>query len=191
MKVRFPFHRPKLSRFKFQFDKQKMLNWGLGMIILAMCVGIGILAKGRIFTDTAPVQKSSLPKVEVVRQTPGQLNVDIAAIYPFYIESAKESPAIASPSPNSSGNLPAIPAYQPSPKVESIPIPGMPPTMLPIPQAPNEGKIQGVFVGESGKNMAIIDGKIVSEGDFYSDGRIAYIGGDGIKFDNGKTIQYK
>lgn len=198
MKIRFPFHMPKLTKPKLlQFNKQKALNLGLGMIILAMCIGIGILAKEQIFTNTAPVQKSSPSKVaaEVVHQTLGPPNVDIAAIYPFYIESAKETPAIVPPSSNGSPNgresLPAIPAYQPRPNVGSIPIPGAPPSTPPIPQAPNEGKIQGVFVGESGKSMAIIDGKIVSEGDLYSDSRIAYIGGDGIKFDNGKTIQYK
>ena len=40
--------------------------------------------------------------------------------------------------------------------------------------------------------MAIMsDGKVVSAGDNYNGNRIAYIGGDGIKFDNGHSIGYK
>ena len=34
------------------------------------------------------------------------------------------------------------------------------------------------------------DGSVVSAGESYQDGRIAYIGGDGIHFDDGSSIKY-
>ena len=39
--------------------------------------------------------------------------------------------------------------------------------------------------------MAIMsDGSVVYEGETYQDGRIAYIGGDGITFDDGSSLKY-
>ena len=47
-------------------------------------------------------------------------------------------------------------------------------------------------MGDNGSNIAIMsDGKVVSEGDVYRDNRIAYIGGDGITFDNGTKVRYE
>lgn len=84
--------------------------------------------------------------------------------------------------------LPAIPHYnghinyQEGP--QSIPAPAIKPEQ-PI-------TVQGIGIGNSGNSIAILsDGRVVSEGDTYKDGRIAYIGGDGITFDNGKKLQYK
>ena len=52
--------------------------------------------------------------------------------------------------------------------------------------------VQGVLTGDDGENMAIMsDGRVVQEGDTYQDGRIAYIGGDGITFEDGHSISYK
>lgn len=40
--------------------------------------------------------------------------------------------------------------------------------------------------------MAIMsDGTVVSEGEYYNDNRISWIGGDGIHFENGESIKYK
>ena len=48
------------------------------------------------------------------------------------------------------------------------------------------------MTGEDGTNIAILsDGTVVGEGETYHDGRIAYIGGDGIQFDNGDKLEYK
>ena len=48
------------------------------------------------------------------------------------------------------------------------------------------------MTGEDGTNIAILsDGTVVGEGETYNDGRIAYIGGDGIRFDNGDKLEYK
>lgn len=102
------------------------------------------------------------------------------------------------------GSLPSIPSQSstrtytapaPRPSLPSIPSPKTLPAMPGgMPQAPTETpkEVQGVITGEDGSNMAIMgDGTIVSEGETYNDGRIAYIGGDGIKFDDGSTLEYK
>lgn len=60
------------------------------------------------------------------------------------------------------------------------------------PPAPPQAEIKGVMTSEDGGAMAIMsDGTILSEGDTYNDGRIAYIGGTGITFDNGSNILFK
>ena len=83
--------------------------------------------------------------------------------------------------------LPAIPnyngrsSYQESPQSISA--------ALPERQINQPVTVQGVGIGS---NIAILsDGRVVSEGDTYNDDRIAYIGGDGITFDNGEKLQYK
>lgn len=101
---------------------------------------------------------------------------------------------------NSGNNgLPQIPSGYPAPNVGSIPLPAIPgnngaPAAMAVTQSPQTGQssVKGVFTGANGNNMAIMsDGKIVSTGDTYQDGRIAYIGGDGIQFDDGHAISYK
>lgn len=101
------------------------------------------------------------------------------------------------------GDLPSIPSspsYLPRPSVTAslpaIPRANTPTPSVPKPPAPqkqeNQATVSGVLTGEDGNNMAIMsDGKVVSEGDSYNGNRIAYIGGDGIKFDNGHAIGYK
>lgn len=80
--------------------------------------------------------------------------------------------------------LPAIPGRG------TVPIPSSS-TSAPQPQA-NSASVQGVLTGDDGENMAIMsDGRVVQEGDTYQDGRIAYIGGDGITFEDGHRISYK
>ena len=113
-------------------------------------------------------------------------------------------PAIAAPRPSvpsysapASSSLPAIPAINPRPS--SLPVPGE--LNVKVPPAPdsssstssgNSVSVQGVMTGEDGTNIAILsDGTVVGEGETYHDGRIAYIGGDGIRFDNGDKLEYK
>ena len=103
---------------------------------------------------------------------------------------------------SSSSSLPAIPKSTPLPNLPAIPqtqAPASPqssPMPLPsgAPQAPKpsqQASVQGVVTGDDGENMAIMsDGSIVSEGETYQDGRIAYIGGDGITFDDGSSLKY-
>ncbi|MGL5258233.1 MAG: hypothetical protein ACRC76_14490 [Proteocatella sp.] len=102
--------------------------------------------------------------------------------------------------PAGNDGLPQIPTNYPRPTVGAIPLPAIPgmsapplPAAAPQQQAANApAGIKGVFTGTNGNSMAIMnDGQIVSTGDTYQDGRIAYIGGDGIQFDDGHTIAYK
>lgn len=110
---------------------------------------------------------------------------------------ARSLPAIPS------GGGGSTPSYTPSSVPRSMPLPAIPqspvaagstPQQAPKPpSAPKQpqASVSGVFTGEDGKNMAVMsDGTVVAEGESYQDGRIAFIGGDGITFDNGKTIPY-
>lgn len=88
-------------------------------------------------------------------------------------------------------SLPAIPNNYPRPRV---PMPGQTGVMPQTPAAPSGGQVtvQGILTGEDGNNMAIMsDGSVVGEGETFQDGRIAYIGGDGITFENGNRLEYK
>lgn len=103
--------------------------------------------------------------------------------------SSSSIPAIRStPLPN----LPVIPQAQAPSNPSASPMP-LPPN-APNAQAPKpsqQASVQGVVTGEDGENMAIMsDGSVVSEGETYQDGRIAYIGGDGITFDDGSSLKY-
>ena len=97
------------------------------------------------------------------------------------------------------GTVPAMP------RSTNIPLPAIPnhPMQAGIPQVSNPSSnqppassdriaVQGIAMGDNGSNIAIMsDGKVVSEGDVYRDNRIAYIGGDGITFDNGTKVRYE
>lgn len=91
--------------------------------------------------------------------------------------------------------LPTIPQTAPAP-VGDVPVPAVPRQPVLPPAGAVGGNtpagVQGVLTGGRGGNMAIMsDGTVVSEGDTYQDQRIAYIGGDGITFDNGHHLDYK
>lgn len=96
-------------------------------------------------------------------------------------------------------SIPAIPSFnppsQPSQRVKrvgSIPAPlgGSHSNEASAPSGSVE--VQGILMGNDGSSMAILsDGSVVETGDTYRDGRIAYIGGDGIKFDDGSSMQFK
>ena len=84
-------------------------------------------------------------------------------------------------------SLPSVPAI-PRGSVPLPSIPGgipMPGESAAIPQLSASG-VQGILTDDSGTSIAILnDGRVVSQGDTYNDGRIAYIGGSGIEFENG------
>lgn len=92
-------------------------------------------------------------------------------------------------------NPPAIP--QASAPVTRRMVPAIPATSAkPSASAPqtavsNSPKLTGIIESDGGSVAVMSDGTVVSSGDTYSDGRIAYIGGDGIHFDNGKTITFE
>lgn len=111
-------------------------------------------------------------------------------------------PIRSAESDEASSFLPAIPSFTPPSqpanaahkvqKVGSIPAPlgGRPSEETPAQSGPVE--VQGILMGNDGSSMAILsDGSVVETGDTYKDGRIAYIGGDGIKFDDGSSMQFK
>ncbi len=93
-------------------------------------------------------------------------------------------------------SLPAIPNNYPRPR---IPMPGQfnvpaaenQPAAESAPPSGGSVSVQGVLTGEDGHNMAIMsDGSVISEGETFQDGRIAYIGGDGITFEDGNKLKY-
>ena len=110
-------------------------------------------------------------------------------------------PAVPSSSRSSNSNSysatprPSLPSIPSSPRVAGT-IPSVQkPSALPTPSAPAQpsapAEVQGVITGNDGQNMAIMsDGTVVSEGESYNDGRIAYIGGDGIQFNDGSSMKY-
>ena len=93
--------------------------------------------------------------------------------------------------PASARALPQIPYVPRSNIPVGMTVPSPTPT---TPQAPAASNVvQGVITGNNEKeNVAIMgDGKVVSVGETYNDGRIAYIGGDGITFEDGRQIKIK
>lgn len=136
------------------------------------------------------------------KQKKGKLAVsmDIAAINPFVFDAAEDNimpdgidggiqQGSVHRGATASANLPVIPGYQPRPNLPQIPNRNYESQQRPQPQEP--AKVQGVFVGGK-SNMAIMsDGTVVSEGEYYNDNRISWIGGDGIHFDNGESIKYR
>ena len=86
------------------------------------------------------------------------------------------------------GALPAIPSVVSPSSVPSVSRPSAPPASAP---SHASSSVSGVMTGGDGNGMAILsDGTVLSAGDTYNDGRIAYIGGDGIHFDDGSTMKY-
>jgi len=100
--------------------------------------------------------------------------------------STSSYPAFSAPRPS----LPAIPSSSAPASVGTLP-PVSVPSNVPTQSPAEPPGIQGIITDDSGNNMAIMnDGTVVSQGETYNDGRIAYIGGDGIKFEDGSTMSY-
>lgn len=83
--------------------------------------------------------------------------------------------------------LPVIPGR--SPGRTELPANNHPASPRQTPQGKIE--VQGIAMGDNGNVAIMSDGRVVSEGDTYNDNRIAYIGGDGITFENGTRIKYE
>lgn len=90
------------------------------------------------------------------------------------------------------GQLSRIPAIPHG----NIPIPSLP-GGIPIPGEIGQvsvkvaPRVSGILTSTDGGNMAIMsDGRVVAAGDSVDSKKIAYIGGDGISFDNGDFWAY-
>ena len=125
---------------------------------------------------------------------------------PFVEASSMMSATPGSPNgmtPPLPGEMRSIPvSAKAMPVIPSVPRPEIsasPPSSIPLPNNMNAqgggspASVQGVITGSNPEdNVAIMgDGTVVSVGETYHDGRIAYIGGDGITFDNGKQLKLK
>lgn len=161
-------------------------------------VATASLEDHNILSENDPIFKN--PFVDISGLTNPQVGPDGKPVLPSSSSvSAKKVPS--SHASSSTGALPAIPGSYPRPSLPaipssqgSIPAPSTPPAALPSQpqQSQNQASVSGVLTGEDGNNMAIMsDGTVVSEGESYKDGRIAYIGGDGIHFEDGSSIPYK
>lgn len=99
------------------------------------------------------------------------------------------NPTIVNNPPIQSRTLPTIPAMSRS----NIPAGGVPmPSSAPDVSQPDKSRVvSGVITGSNASdNIAIMgDGTIVKVGETYNDGRIAFIGGDGITFEDGTQIK--
>ena len=101
------------------------------------------------------------------------------------------NPPPSMPVMSSSRALPSIPANpRPNLPASANMMPASAPTAAP---AGNPMEVQGVITSSNeSENVAIMgDGSIVSVGQTYKDGRIAFIGGDGITFEDGSKISMK
>lgn len=90
--------------------------------------------------------------------------------------------------------LPSIPNHSvPVPNVGKVPIPNIPSDQQPqVHQGAKPVTVKGVASNGQGKTIAIMsDGTVLSEGSTYKDDRVAYIGGDGVKLENGTHLEYK
>lgn len=145
--------------------------------------------------------------------------IDISTNNPFVEMSALVKANKENNQENGTGNINKVPVPVPSTNnhrtntvPRNVPLPSIPsrnnnngignrnttpasapvPAPVPAPAPAQSTTVQGVLTGEDGNNMAIMsDGRVVSQGDVYGDGKIAFIGGDGIQFDNGETMSYK
>lgn len=200
--------------------KNKAVVFAKLFVLILMAGAFGFVSYKMFFSDSEstnqPVAMSG--NDDLSESEDYVLNQDILAVNPFVqieklaplngsrvvsnggmspVVGARALPAI----PNSSSPVQAsVPSMYRSSTPALPPIPSIAPSSItPLPSSdskPSQNSspavtVQGVFTGSDGNNMAILsDGSVVSEGESYLDGRIAYIGGDGIKFDDGKTMNY-
>lgn len=189
--------------------KQLLIDIVAAIILIVLCVYIY-----HLFFATKPVQSKKATQQQTEEQTDGGSNATV----PIATADTKINPFVEinglrtltklpenhnAPKVASNGNLPAIPGYVPRPNVSPVPLPAIPgggyqaQNNMPAPSsmpAARQGpaQVQGVFTNDDGSNTAIMsDGTVVSQGDTYNDGRIAYIGGDGVTFDDGHKLDYK
>lgn len=200
--------------------KNKAVVFAKLFVLILMAGAFGFVSYKMFFSDSEstnqPVAMSG--NDDLSESEDYVLNQDILAVNPFVqieklaplngsrvvsnggmspVVGARALPAI----PNSSSPVQAsVPSMYRSSTPALPPIPSIAPSSIttlpssdskPLQNSSPAVTVQGVFTGSDGNNMAILsDGSVVSEGESYQDGRIAYIGGDGIKFDDGKTMNY-
>ena len=108
---------------------------------------------------------------------------------------SQATPVASETKPQTQMVLPQIPKTQVLPS-QQIKVPEtrtiVNPMTMETKEVAAEGNVQGIITTDNGKNIAIMsNGEVLSEGERYLDGRIAYIGGDGIEMDNGRKIKLK
>ena len=196
--------------FEIENKKRAVICCG----IMMLCLGYTVVNSFSNKPKPRPVSTANQTQTQQTADTPESKSVSISAptldtllrVNPF-VGVQEVNSETARPMASSNIPLPAIPrmAGSSSPgnpsysAPHSIPLPAIPGRgTVPIPSsstsAPqaNSASVQGVLTGDDGENMAIMsDGRVVQEGDTYQDGRIAYIGGDGITFEDGHRISYK
>lgn len=162
-------------------------------VVLVGVLGIFGYAASLMFGDDAT---NSNLKSAVVKPIPLReeyvLQADILTVNPFV--KIKNFDDFQNPTWHAgTSGLPAIPqGATPPPSVGSIPKPSIPDKPIAAAKEPSaKVTVTGIVIGKDGGNIAILsDGTVVTEGETYKDGRIAYIGGDGIHFDDGETMEY-
>ena len=198
--------------------KKKIIAFSKGILILGL-FGVFVFLGHLMFATPAPATNNNQAEENELGDVKEYtLNPEILKVNPFikvnnFVASDEHVQATRTPSqragslpiipsvrtvaaPSYSGTLPVIPSAP-----SNIPRPSLPPvpssnassatTTAPPSGGGHTATVQGVFTGSDGNNMAIMsDGSIVGEGETYNDNRIAYIGGDGIQFDNGSSMKY-
>lgn len=205
------------SNIRFTPDSQESKRTKLlRCAIVIMAIVLGFL----IVNDHNTKKSNKLPPVnsEMNRQNAANIDstrskqkkekinvsMDIAAINPFLADDAVEDNIAPNVSDNdgmkqgivhrastASANLPVIPGYQPRPNLPQIPSRNSERNSEAIPQQQKPAQVQGIFIGGRSSMAIMSDGTVVSEGEYYNDNRISWIGGDGIHFENGESIKYK
>ena len=196
-------------------NKKRLLIMGTVTIVLAVGLILGIrMTRNKAVKPSQPVQSTA--EADIAKNSgksaagaqptlggPVMVNPfveangintkTVAQSLPSVPGNGSSGPSRAQYSGNSS--LPSIPSYNPRPSLPQIPMPASSPSgstsSTTVVSSAAPATIQGIVTGEDGNNMAIMsDGSVVSKGESFKDGRVAYIGGDGIQFENGTTMNF-
>ena len=203
------------SVFKLWLDADKKSKFTKILAVLFV-FGVAFVGYGLInilFGDDAPPNKPSqknAPKIEasVMEDKPVAMATSGAGSAKNILHDYILKNPFVEMSQLAKTNLPPVPTPQavsapvvqrPTPAPASVPLPAIPSapvaaSAMPAPaQAPSAPvTVQGILTGDDGENMAILsNGQVVSEGDSVAGDKIAFIGGNGITFDNGHSLDYK
>lgn len=179
------------------------------IVVLAAVLGFLIINDHNAKkTSRMPVASSEMQNQSAAKTVNSQkkeklhITMDIAAVNPFLADNEIEDIAAASSDEDvrqesmyrgsaASANLPVIPGYQPKPNLPQIPNNRNSEINSKEYSQKQPAKVQGVFIGGKSSMAIMSDGTVVSEGEYYNDNRISWIGGDGIHFENGESIKYR
>lgn len=180
------------------WDKNTILTGIMSVLLIGVLVGFGYVIYQRNFSPP----KGSKTGTETMADTGGQPDkisgqakrtrqLDISQS-PFWIPKKEETagkPEVFAEH-QALAPLPAIPNRNALPEVGAVPLPPPAPAMAVL-GVGRQPRVAGVCVSDKGTNTAILnDGTVVSAGQNYGDNRIAWIGGDGIHFDDGSHLPY-